>query len=80
MGAMWRRSLVGDVLRDAWGVLPTGRNTYARSLPDAIQKAFSSGAARSPSNVSSTSTALRTGGAYPETVAVTMWGFGRDKD
>ena len=56
----------GDVLRDGLGVLPTGRNTYALDpyrMPS--HRRALSGAALSPPNESSTSTAPRTVGPIP---------------
>ena len=64
----------GDVLRDGLGVLPTGRNTYALDpyrMPS--KSAFRRGALAAERVLDQHRAA--NGGAYPETVAVTMWGL-----
>ena len=64
----------GDVLRDGLGVLPTGRNTYALDpyrMPS--KSAFRRGALAAERILDQHRAA--NGGAYPETVAVTMWGL-----
>ena len=61
------------MLRDGLGVLPTGRNTYARIRPGCRQGAFRRGALAAERILDQHRAA--NGGAYPETVAVTMWGL-----
>ena len=64
----------GDLLRDGIGVLPTGRNIHALDpyrMPSPA--AFARGAAAADAIVESHRAG--TNGAYPETVAVNLWGL-----
>ena len=64
----------GDLLRDGVGVLPTGRNIHALDpyrMPSPA--AFARGAAAADAIIESHRAGA--GGAYPETVAVNLWGL-----
>lgn len=63
----------GDLLRDGSGVLPTGRNIH--SLDPYRMPSDAAWARGREAAQKILATEVRKNGAYPETVAVTMWGL-----
>uniref|UniRef100_A0A7S0W095 CobN/magnesium chelatase domain-containing protein n=1 Tax=Hemiselmis tepida TaxID=464990 RepID=A0A7S0W095_9CRYP len=64
----------GDLLRDGSGVLPTGRNIHALD-PYRMPSQVAMARGRAAANLTLEQHLRDNGGAYPETVAVNLWGL-----